>query len=335
MFFGECLCFAVFHLIYFITVRRQRSSSQAEAIAGKFNANALVTGNQNFSPFIFLPAALCDMVGTSLAYIGLNLTYASSFQMLRGAVMIFTGLLSVAFLGRELQRYKWFGMFTVVAGLAIIGVTDFVFSDKDASTDTNGIIAGDLLIVLAQIVTALQMVYEEKFVTKYNVPALQAVGLEGIFGFIILGILLIPMYFIHIPAMSKDDPYHRLENALDAFHQMFDNPIILIATLGNVLSIAFFNFAGISVTKEMSATTRMVLDSLRTIVIWVVSLSLKWQKFQPLHLLGFAFLISGMLIYNNILFLPMIKRIRQARNGAFSENETDPLLRNQQATINT
>ena len=40
------------------------------------------------------------------------------------------------------------------------------------------------------------------------------------------------MYFIHVPAMSKDDPLHRLENALDAFHQMKDNPTILFATLG-------------------------------------------------------------------------------------------------------
>ena len=49
---------------------------------------------------------------------------------------------------------------------------------------------------------------------------------------------------------------------------------------GNILSIAFFNFAGISVTKELSATTRMVLDSIRTLVIWVVTLGLGWQDFQ-------------------------------------------------------
>ena len=34
---------------------------------------------------------------------------------------------------------------------------------------------------------------------------------------------------------KKDDPNHRLENALDAFYQMKDNPIILIATLGDYI----------------------------------------------------------------------------------------------------
>ena len=32
------------------------------------------------------------MTATSVQYIGLTLTYASSFQMLRGAVIIFTGM---------------------------------------------------------------------------------------------------------------------------------------------------------------------------------------------------------------------------------------------------
>lgn len=38
---------------------------------------------------------------------------------------------------------------------------------------------GDLLIIMAQIIAAVQMVYEEKFVTRYSIPAMQAVGWEG------------------------------------------------------------------------------------------------------------------------------------------------------------
>jgi hypothetical protein len=36
-------------------------------------------------------------------------------------------------------------------------------------------------------------VYEERFIGKYNIPPLQAVGWEGIFGFFTLGVLLIPV----------------------------------------------------------------------------------------------------------------------------------------------
>lgn len=54
----------------------------------------------------------------------------------------------------------------------------------------------------------------------------------------------------------------------------------------NVFSIAFFNFAGVSVTKELSATTRMVLDSIRTLVVWVFSIMLQWESFQYLQVGG-------------------------------------------------
>jgi hypothetical protein len=45
----------------------------------------------------------------------------------------------------------------------------------------------------------------------------------------------------------------------------------------------------------------MVLDSIRTLVIWSVSLLVGWQVFHALQLLGFAFLVFGMCVYNNIL----------------------------------
>lgn len=42
--------------------------------------------------------------------------------------------------------------------------------------------SGDLLIIMAQIIIAIQMVLEEKFVYKHNIHPLQAVGIEGACG---------------------------------------------------------------------------------------------------------------------------------------------------------
>ena len=97
---------------------------------------------------------------------------------------------------------------------------------------------------------------------------------------------------------------------------------------GTVISIAFFNFAGISVTKEMSATTRMVLDSVRTLVIWVVSMAIGWQSFYYLQLIGFCILLTGMMLYNDIIILPTIKLIL-SRVGVMQSqenNDRDPLV---------
>lgn len=286
MFLGEMMCMVVF-LVMYCSGRTVVNRPRDAAYCGL-----------GYNPLIFLPASICDMCGTSLMYIGLNLTYASSFQMLRGAVIIFTALLSVAFLGRTIRAQMWIGIVGVILGLAVVGLSDILFN-TDKNKDTNGIVAGDLLIIMAQIIVAVQMVYEEKVIGGHNVHPLEAVGWEGIFGFLFLGLLLVPFYYIDAGAFSEL-PTHRLDDAVDAFHQLGQNPKILTATLGNIFSIAFFNFAGISITREISATTRMVLDSIRTIIIWIVSLGLNWQPFEGLQILGFTCLIIGMMLYNNI-----------------------------------
>lgn len=50
-----------------------------------------------------------------------------------------------------------------------------------------------------------------------------------------------------------------------------------------MLTIGLFNFSGLSVTKEISATTRMILSSICTIVIWAFSLIFQWQAFHYLQ----------------------------------------------------
>nr|CAH0098970.1 unnamed protein product [Daphnia galeata] len=310
MFIGESLCLLVFTISHFAKKRKQSQSNELAAVVD----NPVCS----FNPLIFFPPAMLDMLATSTMYVGLNLTYASSFQMLRGAVIIFTGLLSTAFLGRLLKAREWLGMLTVIMGLSVVGASDFIFGSGSSNNSINSIITGDLLIVMAQIVTASQMVWEEKFVTKHNVPALQAVGWEGIFGFVTLSLLLIPMYFLRVGPPFSSNPRMVLEDALDGFIQMRNNPMIILAMSGTVISIAFFNFAGVSVTKELSATTRMVLDSVRTLVIWSVSLSLQWQQFYWPQIIGFALLVIGMGLYNNIINASICK----CRRGSDSE----PLL---------
>lgn len=303
MFLGELSCLAVFYIL----LCHDRRSPEPKINPG-----------QSFNPLLFFPPAMCDMTATSIMYVALNMTSASSFQMLRGAVIIFTGLLSVAFLGRRLLASQWLGILITILGLVIVGLADFFSGNKDEHK-LSDVITGDLLIIMAQIIVSVQMVLEEKFVYKHDVHPLKAVGTEGFFGFVVLSLLLIPMYFIHVGDFSGN-PREVLEDALDAFCQIGHQPLILLALLGNTVSIAFFNFAGISVTKEISATTRMVLDSLRTLVIWVVSLGLGWEQFHGLQVLGFLVLLVGTSLYNG-LHRPLLSRLPCCEGMVSSEEE--------------
>jgi len=347
MFLGEMMCMLAF---WFTRWRASRLQTPSYPPVSVDNAP------KKFNPLIFLPPALCDMTATSVQYIGLTLTYASSFQMLRGAVIIFTGILSTIFLRRKLAWFKWTGMVFVIGGLVTVGVSDMMNqkpckpdngtdhinntigevynsefsyaslsvlkSDSNCKNDTNSIFLGDVLIFCSQVIVATQMVYEEKFISKYDVPALQAVGWEGTWGFTTLAILLVPFSFIYVGPSFGHGPRFVLEDAYDGVYQLAHNPLLALAFSGTVISIAFFNFAGISVTKELTATTRMVLDSVRTLVIWAVSMAIGWQHFFFLQLIGFCILITGMMLYNDIVILPTIKLIG-IKVGCMEEEVTD------------
>ncbi|CAF0855605.1 unnamed protein product [Adineta steineri] len=296
MFLGEILCLLAFKFVWYSTARYRidqmtYKGDASSALVRLWPINIkkgirLVQGEQVFNPLIFWVASVCDILSTCLSYFALNLITAGLYRMLRGSVMVFTAILSIG----------------IVAGsLAVIGLLDLCFDKTPHNKLINGEkLLGIGLILLAMMFTSLQVVYEERYINKYNIPPLQAVGWEGIFGFFTLGFLLIPCYFIRMPG-SFTGPDRRLEDVPSAFCQMWNNYIIIIATIGNGFLIAVFSFAGISITKELSSTTRMVFNNGRILIIWLASLILKWQKFYLLSIGGYVFLIIGELklfIYN-------------------------------------
>ncbi len=58
------------------------------------------------------------------------------------------------------------------------------------------------------------------------------------------------------------------------------------------------------VTKHVNAATRMVLDSVRTLIIWTFSLGIGWESFCWVQAVGFVILLAGIVVYNELIRLP-------------------------------
>lgn len=150
--------------------------------------------------------------------------------------------------------------------------------------EASNALLGDCLIVFAQLITACQMVYEEVYVTKLDIAPLQMVGYEGVFGWLVITLLLVPLSFIpNLETLRHVNAHGTMEDPIDAFFKIGNNPLLYVPIVGLILSIAIYNFAGVSLTKEINATTRMVLDSIRILVVWAFALALHWQTFHWLQ----------------------------------------------------
>jgi drug/metabolite transporter (DMT)-like permease len=265
---------------------------------------------------LWLPT-LCDMTATTLMNVGLIYISASIYQMLRGSVVLFTGTLSVWFLGRKHPIYRWFALVMVFVGVAIVGLSSVVgpavelpgtspVPEPTLPPPRDGVpelpippeVIGVAMVVLAQIFTATQFVIEEKIMSRYELPAIKAVGLEGLFGLLSLGILMPTLYY----TVGKDTGNYF--DLVVGWHEIINHTQVLVAGVGIIFSIAFFNWFGLSVTRNISATSRSTIDTCRTLFIWMISLSLGWETFKFLQVVGFVVLLYGTFLFNDVVRPP-------------------------------
>ena len=309
MFVGELMCLMVYYWSTRNTDERV-SESETESLISNIPAEDAVEDQservevpstqqlnlEKSNYILFLIPTILDLTATTLMNIGLLFTSASVYQMLRGSVSIFTAIITRMVIGTKHPIYKWMALILVFAGVCLVGYSGTLIripTDMNIDEQKNANLAalGVGLVILAQIFTSSQFVFEEIVLSKYQVEPSLAVGLEGFFGTVIMVTVIPTLHFLFGDQYEIFNIY-KLYCRITRFDELTITPI-LVCALGISLSIAVFNYCGISVTKNLTATSRSTIDTCRTIFIWMISLILGWEHFQILQVFGFSILVYG------------------------------------------
>ncbi|KAJ3204521.1 hypothetical protein HDU82_005783 [Entophlyctis luteolus] len=346
MFAGECGCLAVYLLFQWRSASKQnttadRASDESAALIAPAEGGVQDGDDSEYGApelrgaallWLWLPT-VCDLLATTLMNVGLLFVSASIYQMLRGSVVLFTGLFSTIFLGRKHPGYRWFALFTVFVGVSIVGASSVIdkklaepsysfltLIKKEPEESAATALFGVLLVVLAQCFTATQFVVEEKVIGNYYVDTLKAVGFEGAFGLLTGAIVLPPVYFLYGQYQGPDNYF----NVVEGFHEVFEIKNILYAgklPFSCVLIVTY----GLSVTQNVSATSRSTIDTCRTVFIWAISMGLGWETFKWLQVIGFMVLIYGTFVFNDVVALPRWMGLGAPLSGNGSDGEDDEI----------
>ncbi|GKT32662.1 Solute carrier family 35 member SLC35F1/F2/F6 like protein [Aduncisulcus paluster] len=258
-----------------------------------------------------IPSAVFNLVGSCLINVGFAIGISPSiFQFLGGSVIIFSALISIIFMKKSLKGYQWYGIGICFVGLILVALSGALSSDSDGDDNSISLqqqILGMSLVVLGQIAYASQFACEEYIMAKLHASPNQIVAFEGIYGVILTLFILVPLFYL-IPG---DDNGHA-EDFFETFIMIKNNWYILLPTFGFVFSIALYNLCGQNVTSLTTCVHRTLLEALRSVVVWVVSViegytihslavgeTLSWWSI--LEALGFLVLTYGTLIYNVIV----------------------------------
>jgi drug/metabolite transporter (DMT)-like permease len=234
--------------------------------------------------------------------LGLLFTPVSIFQMTRGAVVLFVGVFSVVFLKHRIRIYQWIGLLAVCSGVFVVGMSAALGAhsdnDGDAIPRTSWeVICGILMILSGQVFTASQFVVEEHILSRYSLSPTKVVAWEGTYGTVVSAV---GSYVVLLIA-GRNHSWSSMFDIGIGVSQVLDNPSLIISSFAIMISLATFNFCGLSVTRSISATSRSTIDTSRTLGIWFVSLLIGWESFRLLQLVGFAMLVYGTLLFNGIL----------------------------------
>jgi len=310
MFVGESLLFAV----VFREARRRSSETDA---------------SRNLPWYFFGIPACLDVLGSGLSGVSMLFISASVWQMLRGSMIIYTAILSVVFLNRRLQAQHVSGLLIASLGLTLVGVSAYLDSeDKNvillepilSHVDVDGatlVIFGIGLTVFSQLCSAIQVVVEEFLLktegSEYITPSpARVVAFEGLWGLSIMMGVLILMQMVSGPDHGSYD------NSIDSIEKMANSGLLTSLVFGYCVSIALFNQLGMTVSKDLSSLHRTLIDSLRALVVWGSQLAVfyttgssiygvAWTSNSWLQLSGFALLVLGTLVYNEVIIIYRIQ----------------------------
>eukprot|EP00397_Hematodinium_sp_SG-2012_P017746 GEMP01018157.1.p1 GENE.GEMP01018157.1~~GEMP01018157.1.p1 ORF type:complete len:363 (+),score=63.23 GEMP01018157.1:256-1344(+) len=244
-----------------------------------------------------------DWGGSSMMFAALLDIPASQVQLMRGALVVFVFLLSIFVLRNRQYAHHYVGVCLVAVGIACIGWSAILLDDQKPENDKDDIrnpTRGVVLCLGAQFMGAMMMTSEEKIFRKLDTPPLLAVGVEGACGVLLGVVVLTATYF------------SGLDHPGESAYQIFHSSSLFGTSAALCICVAMFDYSGVTITKNTSATGRATIGALRSLLIWMIDLAFSWA---PLHYWTFAFwlqpigffvTISGTLIYFNTLAIPAL-----------------------------
>ena len=263
--------------------------------------------------FLFMIPTICDLVGSTLFNIGLYFSQVSVYQMLRNVSVVFVAGMS-AILWQDYRRKfdlpQLIGLIVLVGGASLISYAAIGFNSSQENPAKNPGL-GIVMILMGCIFSALFYVSEEIFLRKVQVPGLLGVSNEGFWGIVFYAVLL-PIFNAVDDPFSDENPKPKMEDIKGWAYRLEHEPALIGLHVAFIACVLVFNFTGMEITNHVSSAARSTFDACRTIIIWIVSFIVGWEKWHnvstPVRIVGFVLVTLGVLVYNNVFkIIPFLR----------------------------
>mmetsp|Transcript_7398 Transcript_7398/g.8358 ORF Transcript_7398/g.8358 Transcript_7398/m.8358 type:complete len:166 (-) Transcript_7398:303-800(-) len=157
---------------------------------------------------------------------------ASIAQMIGSLIVFVTALEAIVFLQKVLLKHHWVGAFGVVLGIILVAFS--ALQTNNEVTEGSALL-GVGCMVLSAFFQGTQMVIEEAILKKYYLNPFEFAGWEGVWGFLLLMIILPIFQYIPCEAALCNNGY--IENSIFALEQIWNSPRLIFLIFCSIIII--------------------------------------------------------------------------------------------------
>lgn len=210
-----------------------------------------------------LPAIL-NCMATYSEFVSLLWMPTIVWQAFHSWQIMFVAVFSFFSKRSPLYLSEWIGLFVVIAGIAICGVSNLLRSIHNRG-ETSDMFFSYIVIIFACALRAYQGVTEEMLIKMAGFTPLQLTAYEGVWGFCLTLLIVIPLANI----ASVDSPFY--ENTLEIFEFVTRSSILVLVELVFVFCSGGTMYLSTVLTEKIGSAARFSTESVRPLLVLVIS----------------------------------------------------------------
>ena len=227
------------------------------------------------------------------------------WQIFNEFYLLFSALFSIIIGRKKLHFTDWIGLFFVVFGISLAGVSVLIRSIHQRSELTTEIFFSFILQILGHSLKAFVELSEESLLE--NSSSLTVTAYEGLWGVYLITLIILPIVNI-----TQTDLIIFHERSPDILTFLKGSSFLIIFEVFFIISFAIYRFSEIYLLGASKAR-RSVYESFLPITIWLLSfIKYKIQKnnilpfidnYSYLEIAGLVITLLGSLMYHKIIKL--------------------------------
>ena len=298
-------------IVYEVSRKIRKIRASEEAINTKFVHNSFEEKQQRWIFYVVTAIpGLLRVISTVMLNISLLYLNASIVQAFQSTVLIYIILMEKFFKRKKMQLFHWVSLI-----LSVVATGLLIASAVLQRRSTSNCIIGIFLIIFTQIIRSATYLLETSLFRTIKTNATLYIGLEGLWGFLIILTFAIPIF--NISSTPEGNGLH--EDLLDTIKMIGNNLLWVIPEVFVVLLTILYAISHSNITSQDHPQRLPFLEACSAFFVWLIELiiyySIRFTDYGLMHpllgeklslssiatLFGYLIMAFSVIVYSRLL----------------------------------